>query len=216
MPEASYFQTRLPHDVRRERAWKHVTKYLGQFVSRDASVLELGAGYCYFVNNIVAQRMVAVDHSEEMLRWKDATVEGICSDALDYLRRADPEQFDFVLASNFFEHFEWPQLNEMIQMIRRVIRNGGRLAIIQPNFRLAVGRYFDDYTHRTVFTDVSLADWVSSSGFTIVRSIPRFLPLTVKSRLGAFSFLTPIYLHLPYRPLAGQMFILAERSSAIC
>jgi SAM-dependent methyltransferase len=216
MSEDPYFQTRLPHDVRRERAWRYVTKYLGQFVSEDASVLELGAGYCYFVNNIVAQRRVAVDHSEEMLRWKGELVEGICSDVLDYLRRADADQFDFVLASNFFEHFDWPQLNEMIKMIRRVIRNEGRLAVIQPNFRLAVGRYFDDYTHKTIFTDVSLADWLRSSGFMIVRSIPRFLPLTVKSPLSAFSFLTPIYFHLPYRPFAGQMFILAQRAPAIC
>ena len=149
-----------------------------------------------------------------MLRWKNADVEGFVGDALEFLRNAEPAQFDFVLASNFFEHFTWPQLEEMIAALVRVLRPGGRLAAIQPNFRLAAGRYFDDYTHRTIFTDVSLSDWLKSNGLKIVRNEPRFLPLTVKSRLGGLSFLIPLYLALPFRPLAGQMFVLAEKPAA--
>ncbi len=38
----------------------------------------------------------------------------------------------------------------------------------RPSFRpglcLAPGRYFDDDTHRTIFTDVSLVDWLEASG----------------------------------------------------
>ena len=63
--------------------------------------------------------------------------------------------------------------------------------MIQPNFRLAPRRYFDDYTHRTIFTDVSLCDWLEAAGFNIVKAIPRFLPLTVKSPGGSLSFLVP-------------------------
>ena len=89
--------------------------------------------------------------------------------------------------------------------------SGGLFGLVQPNFRLAPGRYFDDYTHRTIFTDVSLTDWLSASGFEIAASVPRFLPLTVKSRLGALTFLVPLYLRSPWRPFAGQMFVLARR-----
>ena len=43
--------------------------------------------------------------------------------------------------------------------------------------------------------------------------MPRFLPLTVKSRMGGLTFLVPFYLRSPWRPMAGQMFVLAERPS---
>lgn len=212
MTEAeAYFGTRLTHDVRREQIWSYLTPYLQAFVPPQADILELGAGYCYFVNNVAARRRVAVDLSPEMLRWKGPGVEGICEDVLEYLRMAEPSQFDFILASNFFEHFEWPALNEIITHVYRVLRPSGRLAIIQPNFRLEPGRYFDDYTHRAIFTDVSLGDWLTSCGFKIAKLVPRFLPLTVKSRLGGLSFLIPLYLRSPIRPLAGQMFALADK-----
>jgi SAM-dependent methyltransferase len=210
--ESAYFKTRLAEDERRERLWGHLTRYLERFVPPHASVLELGAGYCYFINNVAADRRTAVDLSPDMPRWARANVKAICADALDYVRSAEADQFDFILASNFFEHFDWPQLNEMLPQILRLLRPGGRLAIIQPNFRLSAGRYFDDYTHRAIFTDVSLADWLRSGGFDIVENIPRFLPLTVKSRGGNLTFLVPLYLRLPWRPLAGQMFVLAQKS----
>lgn len=211
-PKTAYFATRLSVDPRREKLWRHLTGYLARFVPADATVLELGAAYCYFINRVPAARRVAVDLSGDVLHWKAANVEAVVSDAVEYLRNAPDDQFDFILASNFFEHFEWPTLNEILPHLLRVLRPGGRLAVIQPNFRLAAGRYFDDYTHRTIFTDTSLADWLSAGGLKIIRSEPRFLPLTVKSRLGGMSFLVPLYLRLPWRPLAGQMFVLAQRS----
>ena len=82
---------------------------------------------------------------------------------------------------------------------------------MQPNFRLDPHRYFDDYTHRTVWTDRSLEDVVAARGLTVVHSEPRFLPLTMKSKLSFGHRLVPLYLKLPYRPLAGQMLVVAER-----
>jgi SAM-dependent methyltransferase len=207
----AYFATRLAHDTRREQLWGYLTRYLQRFVPPNAAVMELGAGYCYFINSVSGARRVAVDASAEIERWKGAGVEAICADALQYLRKAESQQFDFILASNFFEHFEWPALQEMIGLIFRVLRPSGRLAVIQPNFRLAAGHYFDDYTHRAIFTDASLNDWLQSGGFEVLKLVPRFLPFSVKSRMGGLSFLVPLYLRLPYRPFAGQMFALAER-----
>jgi SAM-dependent methyltransferase len=210
-PQTAYFDTRLAHDPRRARVWHHLTRYLSRFVPKDACVLELGAGYAYFINSVPARRRIAVDTAPEMLRWKGDDVEGFCGDALDYLKGASSASTDFILASNFFEHFEWPVLDAMIREIVRVLNPGGRLAVIQPNFRIAANRYFDDYTHRAIFTDVSLSDWLRTAGLRIHTSIPRFLPLTIKSRAADFTWLMPLYLRSPLRPLAGQMFVLAEK-----
>lgn len=213
-PQSAYFKTRLQHDERRADLWRHLTRYLDRYVPANAAVLEFGAGYCYFINEVRASRRVAIDLTPDLMHWKGKNVEAIVTDALVYARTAPSAQFDFILASNFFEHFDWPELNELIAHVTRMLKPGGRLAIIQPNFRLAAGRYFDDYTHRAIFTDVSLGDWLTSAGLNVVRLEPRFLPLTVKSRMGGLSFLVPLYLRLPFRPLAGQMFALAERPMA--
>jgi ubiquinone/menaquinone biosynthesis C-methylase UbiE len=138
-------------------------------------------------------------------------VEAVQADVLTFLPSLPDETFDFILASNFLEHFEWSELTMMIAEVRRLLTARGRLCLIQPNFRIAPSRYFDDYTHRTVFSDVSLKDWLEASGFRVVHCRARFLPFTVKSHLAALTFLVPLYLRLPWRPLAGQMLVLAER-----
>ena len=206
-----YFDTRFKPDARRETLWRHLTHYLTRYISADASVLELGAGYCYFINNVNARRRVAVDLGDQVLTCAAAGVEAVHGDVLSFLRAAPADTFDFIFASNFLEHFEWPQLDEMIGEVRRILVPRGRLGLIQPNFRLAPGRYFDDYTHRTIFSDASLTDWLEASGLRVVQCTPRFLPFTVKSKLGGLAFLVPLYLRLPWRPFAGQMFVLAER-----
>ena len=206
-----YLGTRLPPDGRRERLWRHLTVYLQRFVPAAAVVLDVGAGYCHFINQVHARRRVAIDSAPEILSYAAPGVEAHRSDVSDYLRATPPGEFDFILASNFLEHFDWTSLDVMIDLIIRALAPGGRLALVQPNFRLAPARYFDDYTHRAIFTDVSLVDWLHSKGLRVIRVEPRFLPLTVKSGWGHLAILVPLYLRLPWRPFAGQMFVLAER-----
>jgi hypothetical protein len=38
------------------------------------------------------------------------------------------------------------------------------------------------------------------------------LPMTLKSRLSSGHKLVPLYLRLPWRPLAGQMLLIARKS----
>lgn len=209
-----YFATRFAEDPRRVQMWTHLTRYLARYVPANAAVLELGAGYCYFINAVPARRKVAVDLSETVKRAAAPGVETVVGDAIEALKAMPDAQFDFVFASNFLEHFEWPALDVMARELHRVLKPGGRFAVVQPNFRLQPGRYFDDYTHRAIFTDVSLADWLASHDFAVRVMVPRFLPFTVKSRLGGLTFLMPLYLRLPWRPLAGQMLAVVERTPA--
>ena len=45
-----YYATRFRPDPRRARLWAHLTRYLSRYVPPGGTVLELGAGYCYFIN----------------------------------------------------------------------------------------------------------------------------------------------------------------------
>ena len=93
----------------------------------------------------------------------------------------------------------------------RVLRPGGRLVLIQPNFRLNPKEYFDDYTHVAIYTDRSLRDFLNASGWNVQHVAARFLPLSMKSRGSGLTFLVPWYLRSPVKPLAGQMLVVAGR-----
>jgi SAM-dependent methyltransferase len=205
-----YFETRLASTANRTKVWKYICAYLSRWIPPNAEVLELGAGWCDFANNVRADRVVAMDLDSTVERAAASHVTAAVGDCTD-LGRFDDGSFDIVFASNLLEHLERPACSRLLGEVRRVLRPGGRLMLMQPNFRLNPGRYFDDFTHVAIFTDQSLPDYLASEGFTINEVRARFLPLTLKSRGSRLTFLVPWYLRSPVKPLAGQMLIVASR-----
>jgi SAM-dependent methyltransferase len=120
------------------------------------------------------------------------------------------DSVDFVLASNLLEHLTPAQLDRTLENVKRVLAPGGRFVAIQPNFRLCAPYYFDDFTHVTVFSHVSLADLLAAHGFEPIAVVPGYLPLTMQSRWPTVQWLVSFYLRLPYRPGARQMLVAAR------
>jgi SAM-dependent methyltransferase len=205
-----YFATRLAENANRAPVWRHICDYLARWIPQDADVLELGAGWCDFANLVQARSVTAVDLESVVLTAAAEHVRAIVGDCTD-LTELDDATFDVVFASNLLEHLERPQSDRLLAEAMRVLRPGGRLILLQPNFRLQPGRYFDDYTHVAIFTDVSLADYLAASGWQVQHVAARFLPLSMRSRGSSLSFLVPWYLRSPLKPLAGQMLVVATR-----
>jgi SAM-dependent methyltransferase len=205
-----YFGTRLVHDPNRAKVWRHLTAYLARWVPADARVLELGAGWCDFANSVQAAEVVALDSDETVRRAVGPGVTAVVGDCTD-LSQFEDGRFDVVFASNLVEHLDREAAGRLVDESRRVLASGGRLILLQPNFRLAPGRYFDDYTHVSIWTDQSLGDFLRARGWTLEAVQARFLPLTLKSRGAGLTFLVPWYLRSPIKPLAGQMLVVARR-----
>lgn len=203
-----YFQTRLVKDDNRTKVWRHVCAYLSRWVPADADVLELGAGWCDFANTISAGHVVAMDLDATVQEAAAEHVTAVVGDCTDLSRFQDCS-FDVVFASNLLEHLDRAAANSLVDGAARVLRAGGRLILMQPNFRLDPGRYFDDFTHVAIFTDQSIQDYLVSRGLRITAMYPRFLPLSLKSRGAGLTFLVPAYLRSPIKPLAGQMLVVA-------
>ena len=206
----AYFSTRFTPDARRAPVWRHVAHYLARWIPPDSDVLELGAGYCDFSNSVVARSRTAMDAHASVREHAAPGVRAVVGDCLDLSAFVDGS-FDVVFASNLLEHIERPALVGLVEQVQRVLRPGGRLIVVQPNFRLRPREYFDDYTHVTVFSDRSLVDFLEASGLRALHVQPRFLPLTMKSRLAGAHRLVPLYLRSPVKPFAGQMLVVAER-----
>ncbi|MDQ2852354.1 MAG: class I SAM-dependent methyltransferase [Actinomycetota bacterium] len=187
--------------------------YFQRFIDPTDRVLELGAGWCDFANAIHAARVVAMDLDATVTRSASGTVEAVVGDCTD-LSRFEAGSFDVVFASNLLEHLARAQSDALVDGVLRVLRPGGRLILMQPNFRLAPRRYFDDFTHVAIFTDQSLRDYLTSRGLQIELVKARFMPLTMKSSATNLSFLVPWYLSSPVKPLAGQMLVVARKPVA--
>jgi SAM-dependent methyltransferase len=209
-----YFESRLEHDPGREVLWATLCDaVLDDLVPKGGVALELGAARCDLINNLKADRRIAVDLWPGVEEHAANGVEAYVSSATDLGFLAD-RSIDSVFASNLVEHLDVEDVRTMVGEIRRVLKEGGRLVLIQPNFRISSKRYFDDYTHRSIWTDVSLSDFLRSEGFEVERIQPRFLPLTVKSRLPVRSWLIRLYLASPIKPMAGQMLVVGRKGAS--
>src|SRR5262249_7922972 len=152
-------------DASRDGLWCVLCDYLARYVKPEDSVLELGGGYCNFINNIKAREKHVVDVFDGILKYAQEGVTahvGSCTDLTTF----PPSNFDVVFASNLFEHLTWPELDATVAGVRRILRPTGKLVLIQPNFKHSYREYFDDYTHRLIFTDASLTDYLRTRGFS--------------------------------------------------
>jgi ubiquinone/menaquinone biosynthesis C-methylase UbiE len=112
------------------------------------------------------------------------------------------DSIDVAFASNFFEHLSSKQeFVATLTEIRRVLRRGGRLLIMQPNIRFLSGEYWDFLDHQLPLTDRSVVEGLRLVGLHPTQVWPRFLPYTTKSRLPQWPWLIRVYLRC--RPLHG-------------
>ncbi len=209
---SEYFQARFTHDPGRVKVWRAIVEDLeARFIPSGAAVLDLGCGYGDFINQVRAGRKLALDLEPQAAGHLAPGVEFRQGQAwdLDYL---EPGSLDVIFASNLLEHLERGQVESLLAGARRALKARGRLILIQPNFRLCYRRYFDDYTHQSIFTDESLCGLLLSQGFAIEHRRGGYLPLTIKSRLPKSYWLTRLYLRLGLPIMAQQMLIVAQRS----
>lgn len=207
-----YYKSRYIWDDSRTVVWKEIVRFLKEFIPKDGTVLDLGAGYCDFINNVEAKNKIALDYSPDLKKYLGRGIEGINSSVTETFPIAS-DSVDIVFASNLLEHLSDEELFKTMSEIKRVLKKDGMLILMQPNYRLSYKTYFDDHTHKKIFSDESLKAFLLSFGFEIKLSKPRFLPFSLKSRpsiIPVFPLLIRAYIHSPWKPFAGQMLFVSK------
>ena len=205
-----YFQTRFSEDPRREILWRTLVQYYFQpKIPSDSCVLELGAGYGNFINNVRARCRIAQDQWPDFAQHLVPEVESHTGAVTDLSFLAD-NSVDFVFASNLFEHISQKDFALVLAQLRRKLKAQGTLTLVQPNYRYAFREYFDDYTHITPYSHLSICDFLHANSYDVIHCVPRFLPLTLKSRLKVSPLLIRLYLLSPVKPLGKQMLVQAR------
>jgi SAM-dependent methyltransferase len=214
IPDKACPDTHLSLGPRREILWRSLWKYyFSTYVRQSDCVVELGCGYGHFINNVRARRRIAVDILPDFLEHLAPGIEGRVCDAteLDFI---EDRSLNFVFASNLIEHLTHEAFDMLLCRLKRKLVPDGLVVLLQPNYRYAFRQYFDDYTHISIYSHESLCDFLMDRGFEIVECIPKFLPLTIKSRLKVSPFLIWLYLHSPFKPFGRQMLVIARVSHA--
>jgi SAM-dependent methyltransferase len=197
--------------------WKVlIDEFLQNYVPPKSAVLDIGGGYCEFINQIQAHEKCLIDLNPDSKLFAEADVKVLNIDVLNLEDHTFfSEQFDRIFISNFFEHLRnKEELVEIISFCFDALKPSGSLLVIQPNFKYSYKEYYDFIDHQLPITHLSLQELLQTMGFEIDVMIPRFLPFSTKGR-PASPLLLKIYLKLPFlwRFWGGQMFVKASKHS---
>jgi ubiquinone/menaquinone biosynthesis C-methylase UbiE len=189
------YENRFAPAVRdaRSRMWETLCRYwMQRYVPRDATVLDLAAGQCEFINHIQCARKIAVDLNEDVKRFANPDVRIVIAWSHD-IQGVEDNAVDVVFVSNFFEHLPSKQaLLDTLREIRRVLKPGGRLLIL----RYLAGAYWDFIDHYLPLTDRSLTEALRLISFDVQEVKPRFLPYTTRSVLPKTPLFVRAYLKI--------------------
>ena len=196
----------------RTRVWQVLAPFFSRWVPASGSVLDLGAGYCEFINNAAAREKFAMDLNPDV-RGRAApgitVLEQDCSQPWPL-----PEaSLDAVFTSNFLEHLPHKAaVRAVLSHAWRCLKPGGRFVAMGPNIKYAPGVYWDFFDHYVELTELSLAEALANCGFEIEKQVGRFLPYTMSHGRQCPILALRLYLGLPFLwPLFGKQFLVVAR-----
>jgi SAM-dependent methyltransferase len=193
----------------RDRAWKNVVweilwrRVFSRWVNHEDTLLDLGAGFCEFINHADAKRRIAVDLNPETSRLAAAGIDvhAASGDDLGFIHSAE---VDVVFTSNFLEHLPSKDaLSRVLSEVYRVLKPGGRFILMGPNIRYLADRYWDYFDHHIPLSHASVCEALQLNGFRLQYLERRFLPYTVKGTRLRWAWLVEAYLAL--RPMSSRI-----------
>jgi SAM-dependent methyltransferase len=201
----------------RKQIWTLLaSQFFSRWIRSSDAVIDIGCGYCEFINNIAAARKYGIDLNPAS---RSNAAAGVTLFEQDCVQRwpLPPGSLDVAFSSNFFEHLPSKQaLEATLLEALRCLKSGGRLIAMGPNIRYVGGAYWDFFDHYLPLTDRSLVEVLTKCGFETELVEPRFLPFTMSHGRNAPLWMVRIYLALPLAwRFFGKQFLVIARKPAL-
>jgi SAM-dependent methyltransferase len=202
---------------RKDDIWREIARYLQRYVGDEAIVIDVACDRGQFIRHIVARERWATD-LRDVSSFLPPDVRFVQSDGVSLANHAPTNYFDAIFMSNYLEHLDSGDLViEQFRTLRRLLKPGGRVIVLQPNIRLVGDAYWDFIDHKVPLTERSLSEAAELAGFRTRTLITRFLPYTTKNRFPQYPILVRAY--LAFRPawlfLGRQSLYVGESPKAL-
>jgi ubiquinone/menaquinone biosynthesis C-methylase UbiE len=193
--------------------WQEISKFIYKELKQPEKIIDPAAGECEFINSVPCKEKWAVDlNNNFILKYANKGVNIKIGDSLKL--DLPSEYFDAVFISNFLEHLNsHEEIHLLLKNMYNVLREGGRIAVMGPNFKYCHKEYFDFADHKMILTHLSLEEHIYSAGFLIIKVVPRFLPVSFRGRLPINKLIVRIYFSIPllWKLFGKQFLIIAEK-----
>lgn len=148
-----------------------LTRYLSRRyrMPPGESILDIGCGRGEFLRGFIrcGLKGFGVDQSPSAQKMCPGA-EVIQSDLENYSLPYDDARFKYIFSKSVLEHFYYPE--KLVREIYRILKPGGTVLTMVPDWHTTCRRtFYDDYTHRTPFTETSLRDIFLIHGFNDVK-----------------------------------------------
>ena len=198
------------HEEYRNQVWKIlVNEYFKQYINSSGCILDLGCGYGEFINNVSCSELHAMDLNPDSRKHLHEDVhfhQQDCSEPWNI----EPEKFDLIFSSNFFEHLPSKEsLESTISNAKRALKPKGKIIALGPNIAVLKGKYWDFWDHHVALSDQSISELFEILGFNVEKIIPKFLPYNMVRVRKKPLFMVSLYLKVPlFWQLFGKQFLL--------
>jgi hypothetical protein len=208
----SYRFRNVDQAARRE-VWVEIARWITENpLGSPRRLLDPAAGRREFIDAAPAPERWAIDQVAYEDASTDDRVNFVTSGVMD--AELPERHFDGIFVSNFLEHlFTQEDVYAFLRRMYEATADGGRIAILGPNFRYCAREYFDYADHTVVLTHKGVAEHLHTAGFNVVSVAPKFLPYSFTGRLPASGRLTRAYLAMPlaWRMFGKQFLVVGQR-----
>jgi SAM-dependent methyltransferase len=199
-------------EVHRKQVWLVLANYFSRWIPSDSVVLDLGCGYCEFINQVQCSAKFGMDLNPEARKRASADVhilEQDCSIAWS----VPPATLTTVFTSNFLEHLPTKaHVEGTLSHAHNALRSGGRLIAMGPNVKCVPGAYWDFFDHYVALTELSMKEILTKCGFEVEVCLKSFLPYSMSQGRTYPSWMLRSYLALPLIwPLFGKQFLVVAK-----
>ena len=144
-------------------------------LSNGKKILDLGCGRGEFLRGFVRCGLKGYGVDESLAAQAICPEEEILQTDLEKQQLPyEDNSFDIIYSKSVFEHFYYPE--KLVQEIHRILKPGGLVITMTPDWEFIYKTFYDDCTHRTPFTLTSLKNIFIINNFNEVK-VERFRQL---------------------------------------